>query len=155
MSAQRVRSLLGLLVLACASSGCALLEGPRRRTVAWGVVETTPKSVGCATATAHVARTGKEGMGVVVTLRGRDTNECNVQNARVSLLLENGLEVRAKKALPEMQLTSRETVEVYVPLYFDNNDAWNRGVRRGKLELRLGDERVSLAIYHRVEGGEP
>lgn len=155
MSATRARLLVFWLALAWESSGCALIDGPPRRTVAWGVVETTPKSLGCVVATAHVARTGKEGVGVVVTLRGRDTNVCHVQDARVLLRLEDGLEVRAKKALPEAQLTSRETVEVYVPLYFDNNGAWNRGVRRGKLEVRLGDQRTSLALYHRVEGGEP
>jgi hypothetical protein len=78
-----------------------------------------------------------------------------VHHARVSLRLENGLEVHARKALPEVYVTSRETVEVYVPLYFDGDDAWNHGVRRAKLRVVMGDEQAALALYHRVEGGEP
>jgi hypothetical protein len=78
-----------------------------------------------------------------------------VQNARVSLRLENGLEVHARRPLPEVRVTSRETVEAYVPLYFDDNDAWNHGVRRAKLHVTMDDARATLALYHRVEGVDP
>lgn len=155
VSARRTFAVCGLVSLAYAAAACVLLTEQPRRTVAWGVVETTPREVGCMVVSAHVVRTGKQGIGVVVSLRGRDESDCHVHHARVSLRLENGLEVLARNALPEVHVTSRETVEAYVPLYFDDDDAWNHGVRRAKLHVVMGDERASLALYHRVEGGEP
>jgi hypothetical protein len=88
----------------------------------------------CVGARAFVRRSGKQGLGVTLELRSR--TDCAVTIARAEVTLEDG--TRAAGEPPPLDgLHGRSLVYLWMPVRFDGDRAWNRGVRHGQLELTL------------------
>lgn len=155
------------VALGLSSAACVILGEPHRDTVAWSVAEVASegrargpavrrsafRAIGpCAVASIEVVRSGKEGIGVIVALRGATADVCTVHELRVEVVLSDGTRASGSRPLPARSLTASVVTESYVAVPFDSNDAWNRGVRRGEARLvgELGS--ATFPIEHRVEG---
>ena len=87
----------------------------------------------CAGVRAFVRKSGKQGIGVAVELRSR--TDCPVTVPRAELVLADG--TRAPATLEVPPLRGRSLLYLWLPIRFDGDAAWNRGARRGRLELDL------------------
>jgi len=93
------------------------------------------QQVGCAQLRIWIAKTGKEGMGATVAVRG-----CDIR-------IERALFEIAQQRIDAQSLPAG-TGELYVPFAFDGNQLWNDGQRVGTLVLAIaaGDARSELRI---------
>lgn len=87
------------------------------------------KSVGCARVVAEVVRSGKEGIGVMVV--DHSAPECRVHLTQVVLRFATETVHSASISSWDPQRTT------YVPLPFDNQRAWNDGVRSARLSVEI------------------
>jgi hypothetical protein len=126
------RLLLSLLVLLGA---CGDPQHPRHYP-RW-VVEPAAVDIqwrDCVGVRAFVRRSGKQGIGVTLEVRSR--TDCAVTIAAATVVLEDG--TRAAGELPALDgLRGRSLAYLWMPVRFDGDRAWNRGSRRGQLELTL------------------
>lgn len=138
-----------LLSLFAASCGVAVRDYPR-----WTFDAPTPLASDCLEAEAFVRTSGKTGVGVTVALRSHRT--CAVRITRAELILDDQ---RVAAELPAPQtLPGRSLAYAWLPFAFDNNAAWNRDDRRGRVELDIavGDAAPttwSLPATHRFVAG--
>jgi hypothetical protein len=114
---------------------------------AWEMTREIDLRLGCARLLPSVARSGKQGIGVVVEVRGGDTRGgegCPV-SASARLLL--GARVIEPAVPPQELTTDREIRYLYIPIPFDNEASWNSG------ELQAGTERSTLRVpvIHRLD----
>ena len=69
-----------------------------------------------------------------MALQLRSRGDCDVKFTSAQLVFDDGTHIAlappASQALP-----GRSLVYVWWPAQFDNNAAWNRGKRRGEIEL--------------------
>ena len=88
----------------------------------------------CAGLRAFVRKSGKQGIGVTVEVRSR--TDCALAITRAELVLDDGM--RAPGVLPALgALRGRSLMYLWMPVRFDADGAWNRGVRRGRIEVAL------------------
>ncbi|MCA9678258.1 MAG: hypothetical protein H6709_04145 [Kofleriaceae bacterium] len=103
----------------------------------WVIGVTDPEAItwrGCAGLRAVIQRSGKAGVGVVLEARSRQT--CDVVLERAELILDDGARAAAD-AIDLGPLPGRSLRRYWMPVRFDADAAWNRGTRRGRLELAL------------------
>jgi hypothetical protein len=148
------RWVTALAVLAAAAVSIAT-PAPRhaRNYPSWRVESLGARQVGCARFDAWIAKSGKRGVGITVELVARET--CPVRVSAAQLMV--GGERVTTLRLPEARtLEAGETTHAYLPFEFDNEAAWNRGVRNGQLELEIvaagTSRRVALALVHVRDG---
>lgn len=97
----------------------------------------------CAGLRAFVRKSGKEGIGVAIELRSR--KDCAVGIARAELVLGDGARVTA--TIPTFPAPrGRSLLYLWMPLHFDGDDAWNRGVRRARLDVELAIDGVAQPV---------
>lgn len=91
---------------------------------------------------AWFARSGKEGAGLVVHLRDTTDRSRTASLERARLLIrpaddpvgEPSLEIESEDVAP-VEFEDRDSM--YVPFLFNNNRAWNRGLRAGTVDIEL------------------
>jgi hypothetical protein len=100
---------------------------------AWQVVGPTAVEADCVLVTPFVVKSGKEGIGVVVALRGLGPCATHLAGARVVVG-----DLSFAGTLGESRLDPNSPmVRTYVAFPFDNNTLWNEGRHEGTLELVL------------------
>jgi hypothetical protein len=128
------------LVLAFAGMGCWLnQEGPRRYPF-WIAKEGRARLEGCAEVDAWVAKSGKEGIGLALEVRGLAASEqpCRLEIAKVTISI--GDQSFDGSRLPAAALLARgDVVHAYVPVPFDGDAAWNAGERAATIVVSLRD----------------
>jgi len=112
---------------------------------AWQVVGTKAMVSDCVEVTPVVVKSGKEGIGVVVAVRGLAACASHLVASRV---LIEGASFPGVFADNQVDASSR-TVRSYLAFSFDNNVLWNKGQNDGSLELELetGAGLVRLAFH--------
>lgn len=128
---------IGLLLLLLA--GCQDRLHPRTypRWVVDGAGDPSVQWRDCAGLRAFVRKTGKEGMGI--TLEVRSKTDCEAQIARAVVVLPDGARrFTAEATIPMIPaLPGRSLRYLWMPVHYDGDMMWNRGVRRGTLEIEL------------------
>jgi hypothetical protein len=118
------RVLAVALTLAVGSAACLTSEGPRFYPE-WHLGERSYASIeGCATIDGWVAKSGKQGLGLVVHLVGKSPNGCSPAITGVELRMPKGA-YPALRLPPPPMLREGQELFVYVPIAFDGNAAWN------------------------------
>ena len=90
----------------------------------------------CGALDAWVAKSGKSGVGVTVRVSHLCERARSAQILEVSLAMD-GEVVRGEPPATALELEPHAGRHVYVPLPFDNERAWNQGVRRGELTIAV------------------
>jgi len=107
-------------------SGCFPSEGPRRYPTWERTTRGLQALADCAEADAWVSKSGKEGLGVTLELRGRSSKPCAVTIASARLRVE-GAEYAAKQLPDPPMLRLGQHVHAYLAFSFDGDRAWNEG----------------------------
>ena len=151
--------------LACAATSPARMS---RNYPMWRV-DSAQASQGCARITPAVSKSGKSGVGLTLAVRGLGPEICRVQIDLAALNLvagsaADGQAVRAVRARPaensadrSVDVSEGQVAYLYLPFLFDNNRAWNEGLRGGYFQIRLaigGQELPEWRIpaEHRLDG---
>jgi hypothetical protein len=153
----------GLGVLLAGVASMATEQPPERGFALWGPDGAGSRAVGCATVEAWVSKSAKTGLGLTLGARARGREPaCTVAVEDATLYLSSGQEVRPGAALPrELTIGDGSQAEgggsIYLPFAFDNNHAWNTGVRSATLRVTLrgqGEARVTwdVPLAQRYEG---
>jgi hypothetical protein len=109
----------------------------------------------CGALDAWVSKSGKSGVGVTV----RVSHLC--ERPRAARVLEVSLVMDGEVAAGELPgealaLTPHASRHAYVPLPFDNERAWNQGVRRGELvvavDVGAGRQQLRVPMTHELRG---
>lgn len=111
-------------------AGCG---GAYRNYPRWTIDEGTTTRTDCVEAQAFVRVSGKTGVGVAVQLKSH--GDCAVRVTRAELVI--GAQRHAAEVPQVTTLAGRSLVYVWLPFAFDNNRAWNDGLRSGQFELQL------------------
>jgi hypothetical protein len=110
----------------------------------------------CVSATAWVAKSGKTGFGLTLELVPTRGAGCHVSIGGGSFTA--GVKRLTTPGCPfDVDVPAGGPTRVYLPFYFDNENMWNDGVRRGELELVLWADGVEVGIWkltmvHRYDG---
>lgn len=139
-------SWLRVVVLAAAALA-SVATSPGRRIVrgfpTWRVTPEPVLGAGCATAKPWVVRSGKTGFGLAIALRPAPAAQaCRVGIAGATLRLAGGQAVQVQ-GVPEVA-TGTAPSQLYLPVPFDANAAWNDGEREAVLALHLTVDGVAL-----------
>jgi hypothetical protein len=149
---------LAIVLVAAVLSSATSRPRMARNFPAWRVMSEPTKDLGCARAEAWVARSGKTGLGLTVKI-ATPAVACAVTIEGATFVL--GAERIAGKAEPPtLNLPIASEGHFWVTFAFDNDAAWNRGARDGKLELtiRATDHTPvvwTLNLHHELKGGTP
>lgn len=117
MSRRALAVAIGLASTACLS------EGPRFYPE-WHTSGNQAVIEGCARIDGWIAKSGKQGLGLIVHLLGTSPNGCAPVLRGVELRIEDRV-YPALRLPPAPQLREGQEVFVYVPIAFDGNEAWN------------------------------
>ncbi len=97
----------------------------------------------CAGLRAFVRKSGKEGIGVSLEVRSR--KDCAAAIVRAQLVFDDG--ARAAATIPALPaLGGRSLRYLWMPIHFDGDDAWNRGVRRARLDVEVAIDGVAQPV---------
>lgn len=137
-----------VLVLLAAIASVATSGAPLQRSYpTWTVTGSVRADAGCATIAAEVVKSGKEGVGVVLK---REGDGCDL--VLTGATLHVGDVAQAPVAIPAWDGDGT----TYLGFVFDNERAWNDGVRDGALEVVLrmpeGPRRLRFRLYHAYAG---
>ncbi len=152
----RVADLCRAAVVAVGAFASLATPAPRypRNYPTWELTSGQAKVAGCADAMAWVSKSGKSGVGLTVEIRTR--GPCRVRISRAAMILADGSEVEGRVQEPSAKTPSPADRFVYVAFLFDNNRAWNQGIRSGRFDLDLvaeeQTERWSMDAEHRLDG---
>jgi hypothetical protein len=102
---------------------------------AWEPRADTSHVSGCVDSKWWVSKSGKEGFGITLRVRGRSASGCRFRITRAVFTV--GTTLVTAPARPSIDLAEEVTDYIYLPFAFDNNALWNRGARRGWLELGI------------------
>lgn len=119
---------VGILVASFASLATS---PPYRPFAAWQVQQAESRVVGCARVEVWVSKSGKEGVGVSLSVRASEGCDVRLEGATLAV---------ADHRFPATDLPRGPLVDerpVYVPFLFDNEALWNDGKRDGDLRLRF------------------
>ena len=129
------RAWVALVGALLSMTACFEAEGPRRYPQ-WKRRDSASTIVpGCVRIDGWVSKAGKEGMGVTLELRGLapDEQPCLLEIASVAVLLGDSSAPSthvATRLPPPALLTRGHVVQVYVPIRFDGDEAWNHEDKR-------------------------
>jgi len=123
-------------VLACAAlAGCVITRPPREsERPRWRIAGEDRFDAGCASGRAFIRKSGKTGFGV--SLQWKSRGDCRVALDGVHLRFAHGAKI-VVPAIPPLELRGRSIVYAWLPVPFDNNEAWNEGLDRATLELAV------------------
>ncbi len=135
----RATEAVGILVASFASLATS---PPYRPFAAWQVQQAESRVVGCARVEVWVSKSGKEGVGVSMSVRTSEGCDVRLEGATLAI---------ADHRFPATDLPRGALVDerpVYVPFLFDNEALWNDGKRDADLGLRfvVNGERAELAL---------
>lgn len=115
-------------------SGCSILELGKGRPYAVWTLHGAERPMGtCATIEPRVVKSGAEGVGFLLEVRGRAS--CTLALAAIDMSLADE-SVQRPIAVPPMTVEQDTDVRLYTPLPFDNRAAWNRGSRSATVVVR-------------------
>jgi len=121
-------------LLFCLLSGCSIIELGRGRPYAvWNLHGAERPAGACATIEPRVVKSGAEGVGFVLEIRGRAS--CALTLAAMDMVLPDE-SVQRPIAVPPMTIAPDTDVRLYAALPFDNRAAWNRGARQATYVVR-------------------
>ncbi len=152
MNGNLARIALVALVALAFGAGCPDLKH-QRMYPRWVVSVADPAEItwrDCAGVRGVVRRSGKAGLAMVLELRSR--HDCPMSFARAEIVFDDGTRAAARApALPPMR--GRSLIFTWMPVPFDGDALWNRGVRRGRIELDLliGDTRHEAITWPLVQ----
>ncbi len=114
----------------------------------WRAASDAPAVAACADIRARVVRTGKEGIGVVISLAGTQSEPCEISVDAVQLSVHRAVTARGEvpALLARLRMTRGTTVRGYVPIPFDFNAAYNAGARDATLHVDAGGRRLEVAL---------
>lgn len=127
-----------VLLAAVASMATSPARPPQRGYPSWKV-EVPRRDAGCSNLSAEVVKTGKEGLGVLVV---REVEECDVVIERA--VVRVGHAVVPAVAVPPWD-SERTT---YLGFVFDDERAWNEGIRHGTIELTVSSAGASRVLAY-------
>lgn len=133
-----------LLLVFVLCSGCLLPESPRRYPAWERTTEGAQVLADCAEVDAWVSKSGKEGVGVSLELRGRSTVPC-VVTITAARLRVGGEEHVAQLLPPPPTLRLGQRVHAYLAFPFDGDRAWNAGVD-GALTVSASQRTVTFPL---------
>ena len=130
---------VGILVASFASLATS---PPYRPFAAWQVQQAESRVVGCARVEVWVSKSGKEGVGISMSVRTPEGCDVRLEGATLAIADRTF----AATDLPRGALLDDRPV--YVPFLFDNEALWNDGKRDGDLRLRfvVSGEPAELAL---------
>jgi hypothetical protein len=129
-----------LQVAAVAAAAIASIATPApryqypRAYPAWQIVDGDRVLSGCASLRVWVSKSGKEGLGLTVMAAAEGDAPCEVAIDRAVLTVA-GQAIPAARLPERAALAPGEVTHLYLPFPFDGEGTWNRGQRRGRLEL--------------------
>lgn len=132
-------------LLACCAlllSACFPLEGPRQFPTWERTTRGLQVLAECAEADAWVSKSGKEGLGVTLELRGRSSKPCVVPITSARLRV-GGAEYVAKQLPEPPTLRLGQHVHAYLAFAFDGDRAWNE---RDEAELVIAGATMSVSF---------
>jgi hypothetical protein len=151
-----------LHLAAVAVSGLASLatSGPRghyvRNFPMWTIEGPHTRAVRCGSLDAWVLKSGKQGAGIVLEVTA-NTSDCRVDVQAVRLVLKSETVSMATQPLPALVEAGAAPKDVYLPLLFDGDAAWNRGDHDASLHVALvvggKPEAWDLHLIEKFEGG--
>ena len=161
VTAHRPGRVAQITALAVAAFACLATSPPRmpRMYPMWRV-EQTNKRLACALVTPGVSKSGKTGVGLTLAVRGQGPGICRVQVNLAALNLmvgsagpepADGPAVSAVRAHPQVsgvEVGAGQVAHIYLPFLFDNNRAWNNGLRRGFFQIRLTIDDQAQPEWH-------
>lgn len=116
-------------------AGCVVTRPPRdNERPRWRIADDIHFDAGCASGRAFIRKSGKTGFGV--TLQWKSRGDCTIALDAVHLRFDHGGKV-AVPAIAPLTLPGRSMVYAWLPVAFDNNEAWNDGLDRATLELSV------------------
>lgn len=127
---------LGLgLACALAAAGCIVTRPPlAHERPRWRITGGDQLDAGCALGRAFLRKSGKAGFGLALQWRSR--GDCRVVIASARLQLAGGPAL-ALPAIAPIELPGRSQIYTWLPVPFDNDEAWNRGLDDATLELAV------------------
>ena len=126
---------LGLGLAGAVLAGCVVTRPPHEsERPRWRLAGEARFDAGCAIGRAFVRKSGKTGFGVALQWKSR--GDCRVALDAVHLQLEHGATI-AVPVIPPIELPGRSLVYAWLPVPFDNDQAWNDGLDRATLELAV------------------
>lgn len=135
-------------VVLCAAFGTIATPAPPVRNYPhWEIHDVAENSAGVVEMSAWVAKSGKEGVGVMIEATNTTDTPRSVQfsNARLELLGNAGridTNVRGRAPGAPIVVGPDDPERVYMPFRFDNEAAWNAGKRHADVvvEIRVDDQ---------------
>lgn len=110
--------------------------------------------IGCVTAAPFVRKTGKDGVGI--SLRLKSHGDCVVAIGKSQLHFVHAGIVDVSQGGQRYELKGNSVIDAWLPMLFDDNEAWNDGRNRAELfmEVQAGgiDGRVKLDMTQ--DGGD-
>ena len=144
-------------VVAVLALACAATPAPRfaRNYPSWELTGNSSATFGCAQVEAWVSKSGKTGFGVSVRAAPAGAGPCTVRIAGGSIVLSDRRVVPAALDRQAHALAGCQT-QLYLPFAFDNDAAWNHGVRSGRLALEIEVDglthRWEMPAEHQLHG---
>jgi hypothetical protein len=94
----------------------------------------------CAGLRPYVRKSGKAGIGVTLEIRSR--TDCAATITRAEIVFPEGAPAAATiPAVPELR--GRSLRYLWMPVHFDGDTLWNRGVRRATLQVEVAIDGVA------------
>jgi hypothetical protein len=137
-----VRAAMLLAIL----GGCVVIRPPdvdeRPR---WRIANGETFDAGCVTARGYIRKSGKQGFGVAIQLRSR--GDCTFAVTAARLVFPHGPTVTATPLT--VALTGHSQLYAWLPVPFDNDDAWNSDRNDATLELTTAAGVWQLSVHQR------
>ena len=112
---------------------------------AWEIRGGAHRRVACAELTVEIVKSGKTGIGVLLSRDDEPSCEIRIDGARVQI---HDARFPSLSAVGTVLRPSNEAPATYLGFAFDNESLWNEGVREGALELDVSanGERTTLVL---------
>jgi len=149
---------LQALAVVAAALACFATSPPKmsRNFPAWEVEGDPQRPFPGVLARVWVCKSGKQGLGLTLRLRGLAPGTTRVLLERATLVI-GAVRVAAGELPGGRSLEKDQLEHLYLPFAFDNERLWNEGWRRGNLVLQLAVGGASqkpwrIKLVHRLRG---
>jgi hypothetical protein len=113
---------IGMWLLALA--GCVVVAPPAVRP-RWQLTDAATLDSGCVAARAFIRKSGKTGFGMAVQLKSK--GDCDVTFGPAALVFPDGVRLSSvNDGQPKLAMKGHSLLYAWLPIGFDNNDAWNQ-----------------------------
>lgn len=124
-----------MVVLAALLLGC--VHRPRSdRPPVWRLVDAPAEVVGCAEVDVWIVKSGREGVGITLSLRALST-PCSITLHQAQIAVAGGTDHPVTRLPGGTIELAHVPLHIYLPFQFDNLQEWRRGARQGTFVLTL------------------